>query len=316
MAENLQPTSEQEPDTGFPQAAKLLAGLNEAPRPAIPMPRAPKKRPELQQIDLANKLRPIYQEGTQSEHGHNEPQIQELAEQYQLKYPNELEAITILTNVQSFLELTQRVKDPELKREEKKPLFKELTEYQYLWTHFVITNSDKTRVMEDFWEATHRIAESAGYAEPARAYQSGIITAAATYQIFEALGKQPQLSHPAEDAYDAIDLWIDETNQPVQIKKSNASEVEIEKTEDIEFPALEVAGPAGHTQHFAIEQPNREQIQFKMNIKRYAERVGHPVDGYFIRVPYGQVDSTTGKPTPELIEQVRAKLAAEEPEAA
>jgi len=53
----------------------------------------------------------------------------------------------------------------------------------------------------------------------------------------------------------------------------------------------------------------RELAKFRRKIEEYSEDIGHEVIGYFIKIPYNKTETHTGKPTAELIAQVKREFA-------
>ncbi len=232
--------------------------------------------------------------------------VENIKTTYQEKYSNQLEGVESLFELAPFLLLSKKISNKEIDdREERKKAYEELTQYQFLLTHFISINSRDKDFLNIFWETARGIAEKTGCLKEFNITKRGIITQVATYKIFEELGENPKLSHPKEDAFRSIDLWTDE-NHAVQVKSSYEDEIKIVETDEITFPGVQIEENSRIKQfssnHF------QEAQKFKAKVKDYEKISNKKLDGYFIVIPYSKVDFITGEPSKELIEFVRDNL--------
>ena len=117
-----------------------------------------------------------------------------------------------------------------------------------------------------------------------------------------------KLSHPDEDAFNAIDLWT-ESGQALQIKGWNEKKPAIIKTDTIAFTAIQIDGGNKKSVLFnSTEYVKSKNVLFRAKIKNYGNKIGKDISGYMLMIPYSKIDFNTGEPTPELIEFFRQKL--------
>ncbi len=302
-----EPNREAISDQGFSQANKLTAELAEI-QPDQPAPaEVPAVDSNKEFTNRLNSLMPKYQAPDANGRKKYERQLETAAKILAKSYPDQLEAITIFTNLPAILEAGDKVDDSSLHNKRKLPLYRELTEYQYLLTHFALENADKPEVMQNLWSVAGNMAARMDKSKDFQARKAGALTAAAAHHLFSTLGKQPELSHPDEDAFDAIDLWVEDEHSAVQIMKSDAEEVTISRTDDVLYPGIAVEGDQV-SQHFSVNSPVDKALRFRTKLAHYAQEHSQPVEGYFLQIPYSQIDSQTGVPSPVLVEQMRAKL--------
>ena len=84
------------------------------------------------------------------------------------------------------------------------------------------------------------MAEDAGLLNSYDINKRGILSQVAIFKTLEELGYTPELSHPKEDAFNAIDVWI-EADKPLQVKSSkNKEAVMVVNTDKIAFPGIVV----------------------------------------------------------------------------
>lgn len=236
--------------------------------------------------------------------------VESIRTTYEEKYSTQLEGVESLFELAPFLLLSKKINNKEISnKDERKKAYEELTEYQFLLTHFISLNSHDKDFLNIFWDTARGIAEKTGCLKEFNITRRGIITQVATYKIFEELGENPKLSHPKEDAFQSIDLWTDE-NHAVQVKSSYENDVKIVETDEITFPGVQIEEDSKIRQfssnHF------QEAQKFKAKVKDYEKTSNKKLDGYFIVIPYSKVDFITGEPSKELVEFVKNYLKAKE----
>ena len=157
----------------------------------------------------------------------DEHKISELKARYKTEYPNQIEGIEVLFGLPEFLRTQADInkqkqeKSHHLSQPEVKQQFKNLTEYQFLMTHFILQNSNDKAFLSDFWNILEKIGGQMGNLRDVHTQRNGVLTQVAVYKILEQLGERPRLSHPDEDAFEAIDLWVagekGNTNQRMEL---------------------------------------------------------------------------------------------------
>ena len=236
--------------------------------------------------------------------------IVQIKKKYIDTYPNQLEGIETLFGIRNFLKKQQYLTKHghETDYNKRTEIFKDLTEYQFLFTHFILLNSDDPEFMNIFWKTGFVIAEKMGAGKEFTALRRCQVSQVAAYKIIDSIGKKPKLSHPDEDAFNAIDLWT-ESGQALQIKGWNEKKPAIIKTDTIAFPAIQIDGGNKKSVLFnSTEYVKSKNVLFRAKIKNYGNKIGKDISGYMLMIPYSKIDFNTGEPTPELIEFFRQKL--------
>ncbi len=231
--------------------------------------------------------------------------------EYLEKYPDQAEGVEILFGVQEMLELGRKLHDPERKikdKAERMRAFQDLTEMNFMLTHFVAENRNDKVFLNLFWSALEKIASANGYSADINMLRKGTITQVATMRVFQELGMSPKMSHPRDDAFNKIDLWSDEAHA-VQIKSTGAEEPEVVETDEIAFPGTEVMRD-GRVEHYNSKR-FLDMQDFRAKVNEYGKLTNQPnLKGYFIAIPYSKVDFTTGEPDKGLIRTIGQKLGA------
>lgn len=78
-------------------------------------------------------------------------------------------------------------------------------------------NGDDKEFMNLFWKVNSITADGMGKLRKLNILKKGLLNQVAAYKVIEALGKKPKLSHPNEDAFNAIDLWT-EKKRPFRLR--------------------------------------------------------------------------------------------------
>ncbi len=242
--------------------------------------------------------------------GGNEKKIAELKKEYEEKYPDQLEGVETLFGLRDFL--AKQTKLDELRKKEgydyasQREIFRDLTEYRFLLTHFIIQNGDNKEFLELFWEICGKIAEKEEALRRSHQLQRSTASQVAVYRILESLGKKPKLSHPDEDAFDAIDLWSG-ADEAVQVTMWDERQPAILESDHVAFPGAETVADDGGTKHY---NPHvlLKNAGFVAKVREYGERMGKNIKGYMLIVPRHKIDFVTGEPAPELVEFFRKKL--------
>jgi hypothetical protein len=179
-----------------------------------------------------------------------------------------------------------------------------------LLTNFALNNIEDAEGMKAFWESLFTTADKAGNHDIAARIKTGVLSTVATMKCLEAIGAKPALSHPREDAYNAIDIFAG--GRAIQVKRGHRGEKMLYTTDDLDFPGPEIVNEDGSVSHFSAEidrGAEQDLMTFRRKVADYSRDIGHEVKGYFIRLPYDKIEPDTGKPTEELIAQVRQEFA-------
>ncbi len=240
----------------------------------------------------------------------NEEKIEQLKKSYQEEYPDQMETIEVIFGIRDFLEKAIQITDERKTSKEKisKNKFRDLTEYQFLFTHFLVQNNKNREFLDLFWNVATEIAEKMNAKIKLDILRRGQISQVAVYRIVQELGQNPKLAHPDEDAFEAIDLW-ESADKAIQIKGWEEEVPAVFNVDEIVFPAMQVDnGKHKKSLYNSAEHFQSKNTIFRAKLKEYGERLGKEFSGYMLAVPYSKIDFINGEPAPELIEFFRDKL--------
>ena len=248
----------------------------------------------------------------------SEEQVRFLVENLAEMYPEDTETITALAELPSFfateweLEESRRLQEmglftPEEKRVEHKKrmrLVERLTEYQFLLTDLIVRFSKDESYLSNFWDSMESLATQDHSTGEMGKMKDAVLSQAAIFQLFEELGKHPHLSHPKEDAFNAIDLWTD-GHQAIQVKgapKSESFEI-VPANETITFPGITVSDGA-RTKHYN-SYISAERQYLKAKLDKYRESTHQNIEGFLVLIPRNQRNPITGAPNPEIVDAAK-----------
>ncbi len=211
----------------------------------------------------------------------------------------------VIASFAPFLETKRRLKMEEIEDDEAiLAAYKDVTEYQFLITHYVATQAEDPSALKAMWHELREVAKSKNEDQNFNIFQRGVVTQVATHRIFKELGFNPQFSHPKDDAFKKIDLWSDATHA-VQVKGSAHEAFGIFETDKIGPSPVEISGDGKTRKLF-----DSDLRSFKTKLRSF----GADVKGYFIVIPSDKIDFATGKPSEELIELVKQKIHPQTPQ--
>lgn len=193
----------------------------------------------------------------------------------------------------------------------KKDLLIRLTQHQFLLTDVVVKYAHDRSYLDGFWKSTELLANFKHAEGSMVRTKESVLAQASIYQLFAQLGKHPSLSHPSEDAFNAIDLWIaeGEEKQAVQVKGAPKKEefTVIPTTEQISFPGVALHTKEGKQQHYNAYTQD-EHDKFCAKLDRYNKVTHQSIEGYLIVIPRDRRDAVTGAPDVALVEEARTRL--------
>lgn len=236
--------------------------------------------------------------------------IKQLREKYAESYPDQLEGVETLFGIIDFLKKQSEFnkKKIELDKQKRMEIFQDFTEYQFLFTHFIILNGNDKEFMDIFWKAAFAIAERMKKVKEFNTLRRSIISQAAAYKIIEAIGGKPKLSHPEEDAFRNIDLWTDK-GSAIQIKGWEEETPMLIESDEITFPAVRTDDSPKTSKYFdSREFYKSKNSLFRAKIKEYGEQIGRKISGYMLVIPYSKIDFITGEPDPQLVEFFKKEI--------
>lgn len=223
----------------------------------------------------------------------------ELKPTYLEKYFEHTEGMEALSGMITFFE-EEELMNLEKNKNKRAELLQSLTEYQFLLTHFVLTNSQDKEMLALFWE-TARSRAGEDYKKRFKMLKRGVLTQAAIFHIYERMGKSPKLSHPAEDAFGAIDMWTG-IDKAVQIKgDQHQKKPIIIDADEVDFPGVELDSPTNYRwKHY-----NNGYSRFRIKLKKYCKKTGRDINAFYIVLPHKSFDSVTGEPNDKTVEFFR-----------
>lgn len=240
--------------------------------------------------------------------------VENLKREYQEKYPDQLEGVETLFGLEQYFKDEDAVgaaRNEKKNFEEISEVFQSITEYNFLLADFIYNNSNDKKFLTKFWDVLESIAAKKKQLSQFHVLQRGTVTQVAILKLFEQVGLKTRLAHPAEDAFHAVDLWIDAA--AVQIKgdwHKNAKPVFLE-TDTIAFPGIEMS-KSEIKERAQIYHLNSYMFQaaqkFHAKLSKYKELTHKDVRGYFLLIPHQKVDFITGKPAPELVQLVKEHI--------
>jgi hypothetical protein len=212
------------------------------------------------------------------------------------------EKMEVIASFLSFLETSRKLKMEEIEDDnELLAAYRDVTEFQFLITHYVVSQEDNASLLKEMWSQLREIAQSENEGQNFSMFQRGVVTQVATHRIFKELGFHPKTAHPDEDAFKKIDLWSDERHA-VQVKGSAREAFGIYETDEVSPTSVEISDDGKTRKLF-----DSDIRSFKTKLRSF----GGNIKGYFIVIPSPMLDFTTGKPSEELVALVRNKISPE-----
>jgi hypothetical protein len=251
----------------------------------------------------------------------SDAEVRALSESLSEMYPADKETITALAELPGFfaterdLEESRRMEEmgylsKEARKEEYRKrmrLVERLTEYQFLLTDLIVRSKDREYLLR-FWDSTEKLA-AIDHSQPEMGkMKDAVLSQAAIYLLFDELGKHPRLSHPKEDAFNAIDLWTDD-HQAIQVKgapKSETFEV-VPAADTIAFPGIAFADGQKTKHYNSYITAERQYLRAKLD--HYAKATNQEIEGYLMVIPRNRRDQVTGQPDASIVEAARGVFA-------
>lgn len=247
----------------------------------------------------------------------DEGKIMDLKKKYQEAYPNQMESIEVIFGIRDFLEKSKTLnadnhkkrRYKQLNHEETMSLVRDLTEYQFLFTHFIIQNNKDREYLDIFWKVGEAMASKINSSREFNILRRAQMSQVAVYRILEEIGDNPKIAHPDEDAFKAIDMWED-SQKPIQIKGWREEVPAVFSSNEISFPAMQVddEGKIKSKLYGSVEYMKSHDIKFRAKLKKYGEKLGKELTGYMLAIPYSKIDFVNGEPALELIEFFKEHL--------
>lgn len=243
--------------------------------------------------------------------------LKNLHQEYVEKYPGQIEGIEALFGFKDFLAEQKKLDEMIQKNhgwtEQSLEICQRLTEYRYLMTDFVINNSGNRNFLENFWQMMGDAAKQSGNYKEFGGLQRSTISQVSVFHAFKKLGMEPKLSHPKEDAFKAIDIWVG-PDEVAQIMGTDDEMI----VDYIAFPGVE-AQRGDEISHIADCQTARSNKlmakteQFIRKASAYGKYLGKKnLKGYIIAMPLRRdmVDPVNGEPSEKYMDFFESRLSA------
>jgi hypothetical protein len=223
--------------------------------------------------------------------------------------PETLEGIMALFQVVPMIERQRELdRQAETKRgrwdDERCQLVKEAAEDNFLMSHFILMNNEGKELLRAFWSVAEQLAREAHSLDSFNRMRKGILSQVAVQRVAERIGLKPYLSHPTQDAFNAIDMWTD-AGEAVQIK-GGSPDLAIVPSDETAATTTEVMTAKGP--RLIDSYLLREHVKFRGKLKKYSEVRGQETKGFLFTVPYSEFDAITGEPTDAAVEFLRDNL--------
>lgn len=218
---------------------------------------------------------------------------------FEEEFPEYNEFIESVFGLIDLIFMQKQIDERPRKFEPRDHLFRELTEYHFLISHFVITHDAQT--VKAFWEIGERVSRRYEIKNYLSALKKGILSQAGVVFILDELDLSPHLSHPDQDAFEKTDLWVGDSR--LQIKASK------EVVEPAIISTTETAFPSIRTRRWEKRKYFNSNYAFEMTrFKAVIRKLDPEAQGFMLVIPIRMIDSITGKPTKELVDFFREKL--------
>ncbi|MDP3770972.1 MAG: hypothetical protein Q8R16_01585 [bacterium] len=239
----------------------------------------------------------------------DERTIARLKDRYLSEFPDQLEGVEVLFGVREFLEqsveLGKRRGRPNYLAEAKP--FQDITEYQFLFTHYLLSAGEDKTFLQRFWNVADQIADRIGQRAELDKLRRGLLSQVAAFRVLQELGREPHLSHPSEDAFRAVDLWAgDDTAIQVKGEARRLDQPAVVEVNDVAFPVVKTRS-ADDRAHFNANL-HKTHARFRMRLREYGQLTGKAYRGYVLVIPNQKIDFVTGEPAPELVAKFRELL--------
>lgn len=184
---------------------------------------------------------------------------------------------------------------------ERMDTIKDLSSYRFLMTHFLINNSNNREFLEKFWATFDELGRISNKLADVLRLKHNILSQAAVFLALKELGLNPKLSHPSDDAFRSVDVWVG--NKPVQIKGGGKTMM-ISDAKEIAIPGITIK--QGEITRYYNSHLAYQDERFRADVELLKKKPGNEnIEGRMIAIPYNKMDPVTGKPTEDFIEFMR-----------
>src|SRR3989339_203082 len=238
--------------------------------------------------------------------------VTELKRRYQAEFPEQIEGVEVLFGIIDFLKKQKafdanKARGERMSEPERTNTFRDFTEYQFLFTHFIINAAGDRAFLEDFWSVAEAMAKDVDCLKEMQRLRRALVSQASVYHILREVGETPNLSHPREDAFNAIDLWANHTTA-IQIKGWNEEEPALFESDHLVFPSAQTGREGKQSLFTSLEYMRDKNYQFIGKVKQYGRVIKQNLTGYMMVVPYSKIDFVTGEPAQELVAFFKDKM--------
>jgi hypothetical protein len=239
----------------------------------------------------------------------------ELRERFIKENPEEAITIETLFGLKDLVEADMelnalRQKKEKIEPEKLKQLLRDLTEWQFTTTYFLIHAGRDRKFASTFWSECSDLYKLFS-GQKIQRYRKGIIGQVGVYRLMERLGLKPKLSHPDEDAFEQADLWISYPKSSEAISVQTKYTVRAQKpvlmsTDEISYPSI--LRYEEKKDIYISQKDMHEMLHLKEKCQSKAKRSGKNVVALYLACPDGSFDGLTGEPKPEFLAKIEPEI--------
>lgn len=234
-----------------------------------------------------------------------------LKQEFIRNYPEEAEVIEAIFDIKYVDEIEKELilskeQKKKIEPEKLKEMMRDLTRWQFLVTHLLSQNQDKSFAIS-FWSeigTIHKLFSD----RPLRGRKKGIIGQVGVYKTLKKFGLQPQIAHPDEDAFEKMDLSISlpTAEAAIQTKYTERVKQPLVIKDDVDYPSvfLEKIDKETYISHYDIEQ----MMRLCESCRKKSARTGKKIEALYLAIPEGSFDPDSGEPTEEFLKQIEPEI--------
>lgn len=258
---------------------------------------------------IKTKILELHREGLES--NEFDKAYNELKQKFIKENPESAEIIEIMFGIKEVANIEQELRIAKsrkirIEKEKLKEMMRDLTQWNFLVTHFFSRTKDKL-FANSFWAELGAIYKLFSD-RPLRGIRKGIIGQVGVYKTLEKLGLRPKIAHPNEDAFEKMDLLVSlpTTEVAIQTRYTRKIKQPLIIKDDIDYPSvlLESLDKETYISHYDIEQMTR----LSESCRKKSKQTGKKIQSFYLVIPEGSFDSNTGEPSEEFLRQIEPEI--------
>ncbi|MFA5051148.1 MAG: hypothetical protein WC499_03465 [Patescibacteria group bacterium] len=267
--------------------------------------------------DIYNEIKNLKEQGSQQD---SEKKYNDLREKFIKENPESALMIEALFGIRDMTKDEERLaklpKDRRWTPEQQKIFRKsmrELTEWQFAITHFILKAGKNEKLAESFWSECDKL-NSLFSDRPFQLYQKGIIGQVGVYKMMEHFGLNPEMAHPDKDAFESTDLLVpsrgdnqkDNPNRVQTKYRSGTKKTILIPTKEISYPSIDYYEKERNIN--ISYKDKKEMFRFKEKCDAKAQREHKEVVGFYLACPDHSFNFVTGEPSKEFLAQIEPEI--------